>query len=63
MVEAQHPTESLSAFNCADRQFGTIAGLNQPILDALVILSLPKTPSASMSRAQAALLILIKVSL
>ena len=37
MVEAQHSTEPLSAFDDANCRFGTIAGLNQPILDALVI--------------------------
>jgi hypothetical protein len=63
MIETKHPTELLSTFDDSDCRFGTIAGLDQPVVDALVILSLPKTPTALMSRAQAALLILIKVSL
>ncbi len=37
MVETQHPAEPLRALDCADCRSRTIIGLDQPIIDPLVI--------------------------
>ena len=37
MIETQHPAEPLKAFNCTGGRFCTIIGLDQPIVDSLVI--------------------------
>jgi hypothetical protein len=38
MVEAQHPAEPLGALDCTECRSQTIVGLDQPIVDPLVIL-------------------------
>ncbi len=37
MIEAQHSAEPLGTLDSAERRFRTIIGLNQPIVDPLVI--------------------------
>jgi hypothetical protein len=37
MIETKHPTEPLSTFDDSDCRFGAIAGLAQPVVDALMI--------------------------